>query len=156
MPILKIIAIIILILIALAIIIGIIITAKTESAAEQAQFIKGTLPDPLPDGFWPGETKLSKGSWQGKKFNAAAKTGVNVFGADHKERAPFTMSTGPAIGDKNLQVLKIDYNRPGNPWYLRPALDEVVQVSPGKLLGKIYYRLPGVSVAIGFFNQSKE
>lgn len=155
MPILKIILIIILILIAFAIIVGIILTAKTQSAPEQAEFLKGALPEPLPHGFWPGSTNLPHGDWQGKQFNAAAKTGVNLFGADHIERAPFTLSTGLALHDKNLQVLKIDYNRPENPWYLRLALDEVVQTQPNKLLGKIHIRLFGGAISIGYFTQSK-
>ena len=123
-------------------------------SADQQLFIAGAVPNPLPDGLYKGSAAGYKGSWQGKKFDAANKSGINLFG--DKEVYPFSMWVGAGLTDKNIDVLKIDYNIPSNPFWLRPVLDEVVQIQPGVLLGKLQLRLiPGLPLSILFFRLTK-
>lgn len=131
---------------------------STQKSSYQTAFLAGRPFAELPDGFWKGDTNLPKGPWLGKRFSAGTAEGVNVFqsGADRTEQFSFRMYTAEALWDKGHEVTRIDYNVPENPFWLRPALDEVVEVSPGKLLGKIHYRVfPGVSIAIGYFWQQE-
>ena len=138
---------------------GLVLTWRTQTSPKQKEFLAGRVPDPLPDGFWRGYADFGTGSWRGKRFDALGKTGMNVFEGDEgttMERVPFTIYVGEAIWDKGHQVMKIDYNRKDNPFWLRPALDEVVEVAPGKILGKIHYRLlPNFSIAIEYFRQER-
>ncbi|HZT35326.1 MAG TPA: hypothetical protein VFA15_05375, partial [Nitrososphaera sp.] len=59
--------------------------------------------------------------------------------------------------DRNLDVIKIDYNRPENPWYLRNfAYDEIVRLDDGRYLGKIEIEIVrGVPFTVGWFWQTK-
>jgi hypothetical protein len=67
-------------------------------------------------------------------------------------RFPFRTSSGAGSLNPNLRVLRIDYNNPYNPWWLRLFLDEVVAIEPGQLLGKLSIRvIPGHPYAILFF-----
>jgi hypothetical protein len=60
------------------------------------------------------------------------------------------------VKDKTLDVFKIDYNIKGNPLWLRRILDEVVEVEPGKLLGKVHVRwILGITFTAGFFELEK-
>ena len=65
---------------------------------------------------------------------------------------PFKTYFGPGLRDHGVETMKIDYQLPTVPFYARPILDEIVEVSPGKYLGKIHYRLiPGFPFTIGYF-----
>lgn len=124
----------------------------------QKQFLFGTIPDPLPDGFYRGTLLGIKSGWAGKEFDAQAKRGTNVFrGRDKFTRYPFTMEIGSALTDRDKDVLKIDYNIQGNLPWARLALDEVVQILPGHLLGKLHVRIiPFLPLTIGFFELEQE
>jgi hypothetical protein len=122
-------------------------------------FAAGHVPSPELNGFLKGSAGGKEGTWRGKKFNASAKSGVNIFqnGNSLKEQYPFRTSTGKSAVDQEVIVLKIDYNLPQNPLWLRPVLDEVVQVRSGQYLGKLELRLvPGITVAVGYFELRSE
>ncbi len=128
---------------------------RTQTSVRQAQFLGGKSFSRLPDGFWRGDTSLPKGSWLGKRFDRESGTGINVF--RDGERIPFKMYESHGIWDPKLTVTRVDYNIPENPFWLRPALDEVVEIAPGKLLGKIHYRIfPGSSITLGYFWQNED
>ncbi len=145
-------------LLALVLLAAIIITIVSEHSDYQKQFAAGTVPSPIPDGFLKGSTDFYQASWQGKKIDAATATGINIFKKDGQdvEKYPFKTSVGKGLRDKNLDVFKIDYADTASPWYARPILDEIVEVAPGKYLGKIHYRLiPGHSFALWYFKLEK-
>lgn len=110
--------------------------------------------------------------WLGKSFDAAASTGLNVLTAtarapmrllwpsyvplgqegDRLDVFPFRTSVGPGAADPDVTVLNIDYDFEANPSFIiRRVLDQVVEVSDGLLLGKIFFRLGGARRPIGFF-----
>lgn len=98
--------------------------------------------------------------WKGKRFNQRAGGGDNVFSAGmqilgrlywplYSAYRPyraglltafrFDTFVAPGVGDPEIDVLKLDYDRPGNPRFLvRQVLDELVQVSDNYYLGKAY------------------
>lgn len=129
---------------------------KASQLPESEVFAAGSPPDPSPNGFWAGTASVNQGSWQGKRFDAGSNSGMNVFTGE--DRYNFHSYAGMGLTDKNLQVLKIDYNQAGNPWWLKFIVDEVVQIDPGQMQGKIQLKLiPGLPVTLGYFNlrQSK-
>jgi hypothetical protein len=53
----------------------------------------------------------------------------------------FRTYVAPGLSDPDRQVLKIDYDFPGNPrWSVRRILDELVQVEAGFYLGKVHVK----------------
>jgi hypothetical protein len=100
--------------------------------------------------------------WQGKTFNAAQASGDNIFTRDslalthiywplyrgYQYDGPptyrafaFRTYLAPGLTDPDRQVLKIDYDLPGNPRLtIRRVLDELVQVADGLYLGKAHLR----------------
>ena len=129
-------------------------TNQIQGSPLQQKFLAGAIPAVMPDGFYKGSVDFYHDGWRGKKFVASEQRGVNVFtkfGQD-TDAYPFKTYVGPALRDHGLEVLKIDYQAPGVPFYVRPILDEIVEVEPGKFLGKIHYRLiPWFPFAIGYF-----
>ena len=129
-------------------------TNETQRSPLQQQFLAGTVPAPAPEGFCKGSTDFYHASWQGKKFDPANSRGVNIFikHGGMVELYPFKTYVAKGLRDTATEVFKIDYQLSEAPWYARPILDEVVQVSPGKYLGKIHYRLiPWFPFTIGYF-----
>ena len=131
-------------------------TAKVKIWPEQEQFVHGVVPASSLEGFYKGSQNLSsKTSWEGKIFFAESQTGINRFGG--KEKYPFKTYTGKGTQDIELETFKIDYKTDGNPFWVRPVLDEIVEVGSGKFLGKVHYRLiPGHPFTIGYFSLEKE
>jgi hypothetical protein len=133
---------------------------RSEQNPLNAQFQTGVA-TPIPDGFYKGSSpSVNVGDWKGKKFDVQNMSGINVFAmADGGEREQyvFKMVTTKGTRDRKLDVIKLDYNQPGNPWYLRWfAYDEMVRLSDGKYLGKIYLSvIPGFPVTVGYFWQMK-
>lgn len=133
-------------------------TWQLQHTAQTDVFLKGTVPSPTPEGLYngsvPGYPTLS---WLGKKFNAKDHTGINLFQEGNKqiEKYPFKTTVGKGLQDKNLDVLKIDYDISENPFWLRWIVDEVVQVAPGSYLGKLNLRLPGYTGAVLYFELKK-
>jgi hypothetical protein len=126
-------------------------TRKVERGANQAKFRDGIVPKPLPNGFYKGSAFTGLGKhWQGKVFQRSNSTGINQFTDGQR----YTFATYPATGlrDPDLQVLRIDYGQPGNPWWVRLITDEIVQTAPGHYLGKVHARFwPGLVFSLGYF-----
>ncbi|MDP9343370.1 MAG: hypothetical protein M3Q23_15020 [Actinomycetota bacterium] len=111
--------------------------------------------------------------WQGKTLHREASTGVNRFlpnvrvpmrtvwpgytpeyvGPDRIEAFPFRTRVAPGELDPGVDVLKIDYDFEANPdFMIRRILDELVQVAPGRYLGKVLFRARRRFYPIGFFS----
>ena len=138
-----------------ALVLGVLRTWMVGRSDDQDVFTAGTMPAPLPDGFYAGMAEPFQGGWKGKKFDRTKNTGINLFVTRRGEERwlyPFRTWTGTGLRDVSKDVLKIDYDLDENPFWLRPALDEVVEVQPGVLLGKLHYRLiPGFPFTVTFF-----
>ncbi len=125
-----------------------------NTLTNQKLFLSGKVPDPNPNGFYKGSLDGPKTFWQGKKFDAASSTGINLIGS--KEVYPFKTYVAKGLKDKNLDVLKIDYNIPENPFWIRLILDEIVQISPNNYLGKVHLKIiPGLPFTLGYFRLEK-
>lgn len=127
-----------------------------ENSSKQKAFIKGRLPSKL-QGFYPG-TALITGPWLGKSFNPESSSGINVISSngDRKNVFPFKTEEGISLTNKNLKVLKIDYDIKENPFWVRIVLDELVETSSGNYLGKAYLRLmPNFPLSVMFFKLTK-
>src|SRR3989344_3982840 len=132
---------------------------QTQRAPEGQVFLQGTVPETLPDGFYEGTLSGRKYAWIGKKFDAPSATGTDVFndGFDSiNERNSFTISVGKGLLDKNLQVVKLNYNVPGNSFWQRFVFAEMVQVAPDRYLGKTELKIiPNYPFAILYFELKK-
>ena len=134
-------------------------TWHMKKEPNQQAFLAGKLPNPKPDGFYQGSTGFGETGWRGKKFNAESSTGINIF-KDKKgndiEKYPFKTYVGKGLFDENTIVLKIDYNIPENPFWIRWILDEIVEVSSNEYLGKAHVRIiPGFPFSILYFELKK-
>jgi hypothetical protein len=129
-------------------------TVQMATTPDQKEFLKGTLGTMLPDGLYTGSVSGSPVSWTGKKFDNTTMTGINLFvekDGSTNQKYPFVFSTSEGAYDP-IQVIRIDYNLPTNPFWLRPVLDEIVQVAPGKYLGKLQVRIiPYYPFTLTFF-----
>lgn len=132
---------------------GIVRSYKVEHDSRQKVFENGSAPKNL-DGFYKGSANFNTKSWIGKSFDKKTRRGMNNFKKNGKitKAFPFKTYTGLGIRDKNTKVLKIDYNIPENPLWLRMVLDELVEIAPNKYLGKAHLRLiPGLSFTLVYF-----
>ena len=140
------------------VLLGVYRTWETQHGSNQKLFLDGKIPMPRPDGFYKGKVAGYNGPWMGKSFSNKKATGSNIFlqGGGEINQYPFTTYVGKGLQDKNLDVLKIDYNISQNSFWIRLILDEVVEVGKNTLLGKIHIRLiPGFPFTIGFFSLQK-
>ncbi len=131
-------------------------TYQIQNHPNQKLFLLGTLPNPVPNGLYKGVVNIHT-NWQGKSFDASASTGINSFIENGKQnqKYPFKTYIGKGIAD-NTDVLKIDYNMPENPFWLRLILDEIVQTAPNKYLGKVHLNIvPGIPFTLGYFQLTK-
>lgn len=146
-------------IVALAIVLGILRTMQLQRTANQARFVAGTIPSPMPSGFYKGSVNGPHGSWLGKHFDSGRQTGINVFdtgGDTRAEQYPFKSYTGQGVTDPEVFVMKIDYDMPTSPFWMRPILDEIVQIGPEHYLGKLQVRiLPGFPFTLAFFELSR-
>ena len=134
-------------------------TWQTKHSASQTVFLAGTIPSPAPDGLYNGNVPGYVTSWLGKKFDATSNTGTNVFKDSTgvmTEKYPFKTYSGKSVTDTQTDVLKIDYDSPQNPFWLRPVVDEIVQISPQTFLGKLQMRIiPNYPFTLLFFELRK-
>ena len=124
---------------------------------EQSLFGSAPATTVLPDGLYQGEVTRGQGSWLGKKFNAREQTGINEFKTEAGTafKYPFLLSFGEGVHDSH-KVIKIDYNIPSNPFWLRLCLDEIVEIAPNEYLGKLHVRIfPGYPFTLTFFRLTK-
>ncbi len=158
MKFLLILILIILLVVVILVVFGVYRTYVTQTNQDQQQFLKGRIPDKKPDGLHKGTADGYRGSWKGKKFDSKHSTGINVLEEKGKqaERYPFKTYVGKGIHDKELNVIKIDYNISQNPLWLRLILDEIVEVQPNKYLGKLTLNIiPHMPFALAFFRLEK-
>ncbi len=143
---------------------GIFRTWQIQASPSQEIFLKGLVPSPKLDGLYRGIFVGHNTSWKGKKLNAAESNGINIFAGHNTapgsngqvEKYPFKTYVGKGLLDKNLDVLKIDYNVSGNPWWLKFIVDEVVQTAPGEYLGKMQLNIiPGIPFGVLYFELKK-
>ena len=142
----------------IVVIAGFLRTLQLGFSAKDKVFEGGTVPSPAPDGFYNGSVDLKDTSWLGKKFDSANSIGINVFkraDGTSEEHSAFKTYETYASHD-SVKVLAIDYDIPGNPWWLRLILDEIVQTAPDSYLGKLQIRLvPGYPFTLAFFELKK-
>ena len=168
------------VVIVLIVILGLLTTFLVERSPYQAMFVRGTVPNPSPDGFHPGiaHVLLDKQTpWLGKSFDRERQIGFNIFtpaGARILKSATpsyskfslnpdgttnayyFKTYVGKGKKDANTDVIKLDYSSSENPWIIRIILDEIVAVTPDSYLGKIHVKfLPGFFVTVGYFGLRK-
>ncbi len=149
---LKIVLVVILLTIGVAFLWGLMRTYKVEKDARQALFVAGTAKLPIP-GKYAGAAGEYQGQWRGKVIHAEGR-GENMFAGETGEelKYPFAYYVGPAMRDKNLEVIVLDYNQPGNPWWLKFIRDEMVATSENHYLGKVHvYVLPHIYLSLGYF-----
>jgi hypothetical protein len=128
-------------------------TWEMEKRPSQAIFASGSAKEPLV-GRYKGEAGEYKGSWQGKVIQGEGR-GANVFTRDGQESVeyPFAYYIGDAVRRKNLKVVVLDYNQPGNPWWLRFIRDEMVATGDATYLGKVHvWVLPHYYFTLGYFS----
>lgn len=147
----------ILALVILALALGFFRTWQVENSDEGKLFASNSAPTAKLDGFYKGSVNAPvKVTWLGKKFISASSTGINVFddgNGGQSERYPFSTSMGL---HGTSTALYIDYSLPENPFWVRPILDELVEVAPHAYLGKMTLRIiPSYPFTIGFFRLSK-
>lgn len=144
---------------AIMLLLATLISYKLEHSPEQAAFLQGTLPYPEPSGFYDGRLSAPNPFWLGKRFNYENDTGINIFKAGaglNNEGFSFKTYEGKGIANTHLDVLKIDYNTPENPFWVHPLLDEIVQIDENRYLGKMYIKfLPGHPFTMAFFELSR-
>lgn len=129
-------------------------TARNQKNENHRQFIAGKIPSTVLNEFYKGTTDFYKGSWKGKTFYSEKNTGINNFQDEKTDRLayPFETSAGKGLQNTKNDVFKVDYKNEKNPFWVRPLLDEIVEVAPGEYLGVIHYRLiPNHPFTLGYF-----
>jgi hypothetical protein len=131
-------------------------TRLVERHPNQAVFTAGKVPGHQPDGFYRGSVgpDVPTKGWRGKVFDGGKGTGINQFTPD--QRYVFKFYSAPGLRDQHMQVLRIDYKQPGNPWWLRFIVDEIVMTAPDRYLGKVHVQiLPGLVFSLLYFELTK-
>ncbi len=80
--------------------------------------------------------------WRGKSFasiDGDRGTGINRVASDRFRLFRFTTAIGPSLHDGQPAV-RLDYDHPGNPFFIRAIEDEVRTVAPGLFLGQAWLR----------------
>ncbi len=144
-------------LVGLAIIVAFVRTWQMENSNRQSVFLKGTVPSILPDGLYSGTVPSHKVSWLGKKFDPSTSSGINVFSENGTttEMYPFKFSSSKGLRDRNLDVIKINYDEPTNPFWLRFVVDEIVEITPNQYLGKLHISIYGFTFTLAYFELKK-
>ncbi|HLD25908.1 MAG TPA: hypothetical protein VJC05_02615 [Candidatus Andersenbacteria bacterium] len=141
-----------------AVLFGVYRTVKSERSGNQEKFVRGTADSASVDGDYIGNVPGLDVSWQGKTFNQAESSGINRFkeGDRVTTNYPFKTYVAKGLRDKDTDVIVLDYNQPGNPWWLRFIVDEMVSTAPNTYLGKVHIRaLPRVVFTMGYFTLEK-
>lgn len=149
---------VLIILVSAALFLGYGRTYVVERQPEQAEFTKGVADLSELDGDYDGIAQGYSGSWQGKTIYKQEKSGINrfLYGEKLEQKYPFTLFTQKALRDSGKDVIVLDYNQPGNPWWLKYIVDEMVEVSPQHYLGKVHVRItPGLVFTLGYFSLTK-
>jgi len=122
--------------------IGSIRSWQVETDPRQRYFLKGSVSEKMPDGFYKGKFEGRRIAWKGKDFNAQTRMGVNIIGKEEKRDYPFMFYKAYGLQDTKKEILRIDYDFKDNPFWLRFFKDEIVEVKQGEYLGKIHLIIP--------------
>lgn len=147
----------ILILVVVILSLGFFRTEQIQKGGNENLFKSGTLPKQALNGFYKGQAAIM-GLWRGKSFDSSDSSGINIIESFNKTTPifPFKTYSGNGLLDPNLAVLKIDYNISSNPFWVKPVVDELVQIGPNQYLGKTIFRLvPGLPFGIMYFKLAK-
>lgn len=145
-------------LVLLVLVLGMIRTYQMEHGAMQDQFEKGVAAIAPLDGEYAGVAYGYEGSWKGKTLTRSSHMGINRFLKDgvSSENYPFAFSLGKGLRDTNLDVIILNYNQEGNPWWLKYIVDEMVETSSQHYLGKVHVKIsPSIVFTLGYFTLSK-
>ncbi len=145
-------------LVSVALLLGYGRTYVVERQPEQAEFTKGVADLSALDGEYSGVAHGYLGSWQGKTIFQDTKSGINrfLYGETIEQKYPFGLSLQKALRDANKDVIVLDYNQKGNPWWLKYIVDEMVEVGPQHYLGKVHARITSDLVfTLGYFSLTK-
>ncbi len=124
---------------------------------DQKTFEAAKTPDPDLDGNYYLIAFLT-GDWKGMHFDANASTGVNLVRDNGQtvKKYPFKTYTGKDLVNTSKDVLKIDVDQPGNPFWMKFIQAEVVQAGDNKYIGKIYLTLiPSIPFNLLFFHMEE-
>ncbi|OGY32337.1 MAG: hypothetical protein A3C02_04320 [Candidatus Andersenbacteria bacterium RIFCSPHIGHO2_02_FULL_45_11] len=133
-------------------------TYVVERQPRQAEFMKGVAGMSALDGDYKGVAHGYSGTWQGKTIFQSKKSGINrfLYGEKLEQKYPFALSFQKALRDADKDVIVLDYNQPGNPWWLKYIVDEMVEVGPQQYLGKVHVRITsGLVFTLGYFSLTK-
>lgn len=133
-------------------------TYRVEHSQNQVVFRRGTADTTSLDGEYGGLVTGYSGSWQGKTFDHSTNSGINRFRENGTvvQKYPFKTSLAKGLRDPAMDVVTLDYNQPGNPWWLKFVVDEIVSVAPNTYLGKVHLRLaPRLVFSVGYFTLRK-
>ncbi|MFI5298940.1 MAG: hypothetical protein ACHREM_12660 [Polyangiales bacterium] len=104
----------------------------------------------LPAPFAAGPRRLASSSrfpWRGKTFtpkDALAGEGINRVVFDRVKLFRFTTFIGRSrAGD--FDAVQLDYDHPGNPFFIRAIKDEIRELSPGLWLGQAWVQALGTT-----------
>jgi hypothetical protein len=140
--------------------------ARTPALAEVTGDLRGRmlavpgLPGWLSAGprAWAGKASFP---WRGKSFaavdaGAASGEGINRVLHDRTRWFPFRTFIGPSKAGA-FPALQLDYDRPGNPWFIRAVAirDEVRAVGPGLFLGQAYFVRRGRAHLVLYFGLAR-
>lgn len=138
---------------------GMMRTYKMEHGDKQDKFVKGSADISSLDGDYTGVAHgLDNTSWKGKSLHAADQSGINRIKQSDEllKKYPFKFFVRKGLRDKNMDVIVLDYNQPGNPWWLKYIVDEMVEVSSQEYLGKVHVQVTsGIVFTLGYFTLSK-
>jgi hypothetical protein len=142
-----------LLLVLVGVVIGMVKSYQTNKHPGNSRFKNGYYPSASLDGRYQGSWMGNQTTWQGKEFFAASKTGINNF--SDGQRYKFKTYKAKSISS-DKEVLKIDYDIAGNPFWIRRIVDELVEAEPGKYQGKVYIKyLPGLTFSLTYFTLEK-
>jgi len=97
--------------------------------------------------------------WFGKSFaadgpNAARGTGINRVFTDKIRWFKFdTFIARSRAGD--FDAFQLDYDNPGNPFFIRAIKDEVRELRPGLFLGQAYFKTRKREILLLYFGLEK-
>ena len=72
-------------------------------------------------------------------------SGINEF-LGFLRVARFRVERGRSLSDPSLEVIRIVYDDPRNPFFVRPLVDEIRQIGEGTYLGQGMYSVLGQAV----------
>lgn len=91
--------------------------------------------------------------WRGKSFTPHGESrgeGINRIFTDSIRRYRFDTFIGPSRAGA-FDALQLDYDKPENPFFIRPIKDEIRELRPGLWLGQAWLQLRGQPHLVLYF-----